>query len=65
VRIYRGGGGGRNGGRVGLLGFLLLLFFVLLAQHAIGRFVGSPRHVVFTPMVSVLAKLLLLIFTVL
>ncbi len=47
------------------MGLILLLFLVLLAQHAISRLVDSPHHVVFTPMVSVFADLLLLYFTVL
>ena len=38
---------------------------MLFAQQAIGRSVDSPPHVVFTPMVSILTNLLLLIFTVL
>jgi hypothetical protein len=65
VRVYRGNGGsGSNSGRVVFLGLLLLLFLVLLALHAMGRFVGSPHHVVLTPVVSVLPNLFLLLFIV-
>ncbi len=38
---------------------------MLLAQEAVGRLVYRPRHVVFTPVVSVLAHFFLVLFTVL
>ncbi len=65
MRVYCRGIGDSKSGRVGLLlGLLLLLFLVLLAQHAIGKFMDSPHHVVFMPMVSIFDDFLHLFFTV-
>jgi hypothetical protein len=44
---------------------LLLVFLVLLAQKAVGGLVCHPRHLVFTPVVSVLAHFFLVLLTVL
>ncbi len=63
--VYRGGGSSRNSGRVGLLGSFLLFLLVLLAQQVVIKHVDSPRHVVFTPMVSVLSDPFFVLFTVL
>ena len=63
MRVQGRGGSGSNSGRVGLLGFLLLVVLVLLFKEAICRSVDSPQHVVFAPMVSVLPNLLLLLFS--
>jgi hypothetical protein len=38
---------------------------VLFAQQAVGRLVYRPRHVVFAPVVSVLAHFFLALFTIL
>jgi hypothetical protein len=65
VRVYCCGCGNSNGGRVGLLGLLLLLILVLLVQHAIGRFVSSPHHVVLRPVAGVLTDLHFFLFTIL
>jgi hypothetical protein len=59
--INLSGGGHGIGGRVGIdshhwLG--LLLFLVLFAKAAFGGRVDGPRHVVHTPMVSVLSDFL-------
>jgi hypothetical protein len=65
VRVYHRSSGSSKCGRVGLLGLLLLFFVVLFAQESVSRLVDSPRHVVLTPMVHVLANLFLMFFTVL
>jgi hypothetical protein len=41
-----------------------LIFLVLLAQQAVGKLVHSPRHVMFTPAVSVFAHHFLTLLTV-
>jgi hypothetical protein len=61
MRINLSGGGHGIGGRVGTDGCRwlgLLLFLVLFAEAAFGGRVDGPRHVVHTPMVSVLSNFL-------
>ncbi len=65
LRVYRRGSGSSKCCRVGLLGLLLLFFFVLFAQEAVGGLVNGLCHVVLTPVVSVFANLLLTFLTVL
>jgi hypothetical protein len=65
LRVHCRRSSSSKGSRVGLLRLLLLIFLVLLAQQAVGGLVYRPRHVVFTPVVSVLAHFFLVLFTVL
>jgi hypothetical protein len=59
--------GSSKGSGVGnrLLQLLLLFFLVLFAQQAVSRLVYHPRHVVFTPVVSVLVHFFLVLLTIL
>ncbi len=67
MRVDHGSGGsgvrGGVGNKAGLCLLLVLLSF--LAKLAVGREMHTPRHVVHTPMVSVFAHFLALLFTIL
>ncbi len=67
VRVNHGSGGGSVRGRVGNKAGLCLLLVLLpfLAKLAVGREMHIPGHVVYTPMVSVFAHFLALLFTIL
>ena len=52
--IYGLGGRSSDGGRVGLVGFLLF-FLVLLPEIAISGLVDGPSHVVLTPIEGILS----------
>jgi hypothetical protein len=67
LRVHCSYSGSSKGSGVSnrLLRLLLLVFLVLLAQEAVGGLVYRPCHVVFTPVVSVLAHFFLVLLTVL
>jgi hypothetical protein len=65
LRVHWHHSGSSKGSKVGLLRLLPLILLVLFAQEAVGGLVHGPRHVVFAPVVSILAHFFLALFTIL